>query len=51
MRSRLQSRGKRGAMDRASDSEYMKDSRRGFESNWCQNLCDASCAPGQGTLL
>ena len=23
--------------------------RRGFESNWCQNLCDASCAPGQGT--
>ena len=35
-------------MDRASDSEYMNDSRRGFESNWCQNLSDASCAPGQG---
>ena len=25
--------------------------RRGFESNWCQNLCDTSCAPEQGTLL
>ena len=43
--------GKRGAMDRTSDSEYMNDFRRGFESNWCQNLCDASCTPGQGTLL
>ena len=46
------SQGKCGAMDRvSSDSEYMNDSRRGFESNWCQHLCDASCAPGQGPLL
>ena len=36
--------GKHGAMDRASDSEYMNDSRHWFKSNWCQNLCDASCA-------
>ena len=39
-------------MDRASDSEYMYDFPVWVRVQLVpQNLCDASCAPGQGTLL
>ena len=30
---------------------WMTLARRGFEPPWCQNFCNASCAPEQGTLL
>ena len=40
-----------GIMDRASDNEYMNDSPAWVRATLVLNLCDASCAPEQGTLL
>ena len=44
-------RGQRGAMDRASDYEYMNDSPAWVRATVVPNFCDTSCAPEQGTLL
>ena len=42
--------GKRGAMDRAYQTlNTWMTPWRGFKPPWCLNLCDASCAPEQGT--
>ena len=43
--------GKRGAMDRASDYEYVNASPAWARATVVPNFCDASCAPEQGTLL